>query len=168
MFAHERTDRRHVPGTQRGYGAAISNITGILDASKNATISGFNAPSATSSIGQNGSARADQLDQHLSRRSVVATFGAGRPSRSRSWRANFNNPNGLLRSDRTAGDDAAGLPSIGTAGTGGRGTLVGSALECPTSTSPGHEHDSVAARVSGELQDHHDIDQLLVDSQLKQ
>ena len=45
--------------------------------------------------------------------------------------ANFNNPKGMakLGANRYGETQAAGLPNIGTAGTGGRGTLIGSAIE---------------------------------------
>jgi len=45
--------------------------------------------------------------------------------------ANFNNPKGLLKlgNNRYGESQAAGQANIGTAGTGGRGTLIGSALE---------------------------------------
>ncbi len=45
--------------------------------------------------------------------------------------ANFNNPKGLVKigSNHFAGTEAAGLRNIGLAGTGGRGALIGSALE---------------------------------------
>jgi flagellar hook protein FlgE len=45
--------------------------------------------------------------------------------------ANFNNPKGLLRTGRNlfAETGASGTPSIGEANSGGRGTVVGSALE---------------------------------------
>lgn len=45
--------------------------------------------------------------------------------------ANFNNPKGLAKmgANRYGETQAAGLPNIGTAGTGGRGTLIGSAIE---------------------------------------
>ena len=45
--------------------------------------------------------------------------------------ANFNNPEGLVKlgKNQFSESQASGVPSIGTAGTGGRGTLIGSALE---------------------------------------
>jgi flagellar hook protein FlgE len=45
--------------------------------------------------------------------------------------ANFNNPKGLLRTGRNLFTEtgASGTPSIGAANSGGRGTVVGSALE---------------------------------------
>ena len=45
--------------------------------------------------------------------------------------ANFNNPKGLVKlgSNRYSESAAAGIPNVGIAGTGGRGTIIGSALE---------------------------------------
>jgi len=45
--------------------------------------------------------------------------------------ATFNNLKGLVKlgSNRYGETQAAGLPNVGVAGTGGRGTLIGSALE---------------------------------------
>jgi flagellar hook protein FlgE len=45
--------------------------------------------------------------------------------------ANFNNPKGLVKlgANRYGESQAAGLPNMGEAGTGGRGTVIGSALE---------------------------------------
>jgi flagellar hook protein FlgE len=63
---------------------------------------------------------------------IVATFGAGQTvSLAQLALAGFNNPKGLVKlgSNRYAESQAAGIPNIGSAGTGGRGTLIGSALE---------------------------------------
>ena len=45
--------------------------------------------------------------------------------------ATFNNPQGLVKGggNLLAEGGASGAPSVGTAGTGGRGTLIGSSLE---------------------------------------
>jgi flagellar hook protein FlgE len=115
-------------------GAAASNLSwAILDANNNPTITGFNAPSATSSIGQNGAAPGlINSISILPDGSILAAFGAGQSvAVAQLALANFNNPNGLLKigSNRFGTTDAAGLPSVGVPGTGGRGTLVGSALE---------------------------------------
>ena len=63
---------------------------------------------------------------------ILATFGAGQTVVvGQLALATFNNPKGLIKqgSNRYAETQAAGLPNVGTAGTGGRGTLIGSALE---------------------------------------
>ena len=44
---------------------------------------------------------------------------------------NFNNPKGLMKlgSNKFGESQSSGSPNVGTAGTGGRGTLIGNALE---------------------------------------
>ena len=62
----------------------------------------------------------------------MATFGAGQTvAVGQLALANFNNPKGLVKlgSNRYGESQAAGIPNVGVAGTGGRGTLIGSALE---------------------------------------
>jgi flagellar hook protein FlgE len=63
---------------------------------------------------------------------IQATFGAGQTvAIGQLALATFNNPKGLVKlgSNRYGESQAAGLPNVGVAGTGGRGTLIGSALE---------------------------------------
>jgi flagellar hook protein FlgE len=45
--------------------------------------------------------------------------------------ASFNNPQGLVKGGTNlfSESEASGTPSIGTAGSGGRGTIIGGALE---------------------------------------
>ena len=89
--------------------------------------------STTSSIAQNGS-RAAQL-QTISidkQGNIVATFGSGQSVKlAQLSMASFNNPKGLFKlgANLYGESGAAGLPNIGTAGSGGKGTLIGSALE---------------------------------------
>src|SRR5690606_2229520 len=97
------------------------------------TITSFASPSETSSITQNG-APAGQISgisiDGAGR--IVATFGAGESvAVGQLALANFNNPKGLLKlgGNRYGESQSAGVPNIGTAGTGGRGTLIGSAIE---------------------------------------
>jgi flagellar hook protein FlgE len=62
----------------------------------------------------------------------MATFGAGQTVPvGQLALAQFNNPKGLLKlgSSRYGESQAAGIANVGVAGSGGRGTLVGSALE---------------------------------------
>jgi flagellar hook protein FlgE len=64
--------------------------------------------------------------------SIVASFGAGQTvSVAQLALATFNNPKGLVKmgSNRYGESQSAGLQNVGVAGTGGRGTLIGSALE---------------------------------------
>ena len=115
-------------------GAAASVLTwDIVDPNNVAALTGFSSESATSSINQNGAA-AGMVDNITigADGSIVATFGAGQTvTVGRIALASFNNPKGLVKlgSNRYGESQAAGIPNIGVAGTGGRGTLIGSALE---------------------------------------
>jgi flagellar hook protein FlgE len=115
-------------------GAAASTITwDIVDVNGIASITGFASTSATSSISQNGSAPGmiDNISIGADG-TIVATFGAGQTvAVGKLALASFNNPKGLVKlgSNRYGESQAAGIPNIGVAGTGGRGTLIGSALE---------------------------------------
>jgi flagellar hook protein FlgE len=96
-------------------------------------VTSYAAPSATSSIYQNGSAPG-QVDAIAINGAgeIVATFGAGQTVIvGQLTLANFNNPKGLVKlgSNRYSESAAAGIPNVGIAGTGGRGTIIGSALE---------------------------------------
>lgn len=115
-------------------GAAASALTfDLVNLDGTATLSGFAAPSATSSISQNGSAAGMIENISVSADgTILATFGAGQTvAVGQLALANFNNTKGLVKlgSNRFGESQAAGLPNIGTAGTGGRGTLIGSAIE---------------------------------------
>lgn len=93
----------------------------------------FASPSSTSSVTQNGSA-AGQIEgiSINPEGQIVASFGAGQSvAVAQLAIANFNNPKGLVKlgANLFGESQAAGLPSVGIAGTGGRGTLIGSALE---------------------------------------
>jgi flagellar hook protein FlgE len=105
----------------------------IVDANQDASITGFSTTSATSSKSQNGSA-AGTADNVIitSDGSIQATFGTGQSvAVAQLALAGFNNPKGLVKlgANRFGESQAAGIPNVGTAGTGGRGTLIGSALE---------------------------------------
>ena len=63
---------------------------------------------------------------------IIATFGAGQTvGIGQLALATFNNPQGPgeARLEPLRRDAGGGLPNVGVAGTGGRGTLIGSALE---------------------------------------
>ena len=115
-------------------GAQPSSLTwDLMDQNNAASLTGFASPSATSSKSQNG-APAGMIDliSISPDGSILATFGAGQSvSLGQLALANFNNPKGLLKlgSNRYAESQSAGIPNVGVAGTGGRGTLIGSALE---------------------------------------
>ena len=112
---------------------AIDFTWNLLDANNNPTLTGFSAPSATSSVTQNG-AEAGTINGISidSSGQIVASFGAGATVVvGQLALANFNNPSGLVKVGSNAFGDSAssGIANIGTAGTGGRGSLIGSSLE---------------------------------------
>ena len=115
-------------------GAAPSTLNwDLIDANNVASLTGFASPSATSSIIQNGSepGAVDKISI-TGDGAIVATFGAGQTvTVAQLAIANFNNPRGLVKlgNNRYAESEAAGIPNVGLAGSGGRGTLIGSALE---------------------------------------
>jgi len=115
-------------------GAAADTLTwDLTDANNAQSLTGFAAQSATSSISQNGSA-AGMIDNItiLPDGTIQATFGAGQTvAVGQLAMASFNNPKGLVKlgSNRYGESQSAGIPNVGTAGTGGRGSLIGSALE---------------------------------------
>jgi flagellar hook protein FlgE len=97
------------------------------------SITSFNQASAAGSITQNG-APAGQVDSVAinSKGEIVATFGAGQTVVvGQLALANFNNPKGLVKmgSNRYGESQAAGSANIGTPGSGGRGGIIGNALE---------------------------------------
>ncbi len=105
----------------------------IIPPTGSPTITSYDSPSAAPSITQNGSA-AGQIDNISidSAGQIIASFGAGQSvTVGQIAMANFNNPKGLqkLGSNRFGESQAAGVANIGVAGTGGRGTIVGNALE---------------------------------------
>ncbi len=116
-------------------GAAASSVKwNILDATSSApTLTGYASSSATSSITQDGSAAGSVNSVSItSDGSLMATFGAGQSVKiGQVALAVFNNPDGLVKlGDNCYGSsEAAGQANVGTAGSGGRGTLIGSALE---------------------------------------
>jgi flagellar hook protein FlgE len=115
-------------------GAAASPLTwDLVDPNGVVSLTGYASPSATSSKSQNGAA-AGMIDSIAitADGSIVATFGAGQTvAVGQLALASFNNPKGLVKlgSNRYGESQAAGIPNVGIAGTGGRGTLIGSALE---------------------------------------
>ena len=105
----------------------------LVDPNGVVSLTGYASPSATSSKSQNGAA-AGMIDSISisADGSIVATFGAGQTvAVGQLALASFNNPKGLVKlgSNRYGESQAAGIPNVGVAGTGGRGTLIGSALE---------------------------------------
>jgi flagellar hook protein FlgE len=105
----------------------------IMNANGVATLTGFSAPSQTSSLTQNGQAPGSVTGISIdSDGQIVATIGAGQTAiLGQLAMANFNNPAGLTKLGSNAYGEtaAAGIPNVGVAGTGGRGSLIGSSLE---------------------------------------
>ncbi len=115
-------------------GAAPTNFTwDLIDASGTPSLTGYAAASATSSITQNGFAAGtvNPITIDASGR-IQATIGTGRTIViAQLALVSFNNPQGLVKigSNRFGESEASGIPNVGTAGTGGRGSVFGSALE---------------------------------------
>src|SRR5688572_11132242 len=114
-------------------GATVNAVTWDLFEGTTASLTSYTAASTNSSISQNGSA-AGQIDNVsiTADGTIMATFGAGQTVPvAQLALATFNNPKGLLKlgSSKYGESQAAGIANVGVAGSGGRGTLVGSALE---------------------------------------
>ena len=115
-------------------GAAASALSwDIIDPNNTPYISGFASPSSTASISQNGSPAAKLESISVDGDgNIVGTFGSGQSVKlAQLAMAVFNNPKGLVKlgANLFGESQPAGLPNIGVADTGGRGTLIGSALE---------------------------------------
>ncbi len=115
-------------------GAAAVNFNwDLVDANGSPLLTGYAAPSATSSTTQNGApAGAISAISINGDGELTATIGAGQTvTIAQLAIANFNNPNGLVKlgDNLFSESQASGLPSIAVAGSGGRGTIIGSALE---------------------------------------
>jgi len=115
-------------------GAAPTNFTwDLYDANNQPTLTGYAAPSATSSITQNGYAAGTMNPITIDADgNIMASIGTGRTIVVAQLAiANFNNPQGMqkLGANRFAETQASGIPNVGVANTGGRGSVFGSALE---------------------------------------
>jgi flagellar hook protein FlgE len=121
------------PAFINGASASAINWDIVDETNRTAFVSGFAAPSATSSINQNGQAPGSLDNISITADgSIVATLGAGQSVViGQLALANFNNPKGLVKlgNSRYAEGQSAGAPNVGVARTGGRGAVVGSALE---------------------------------------
>jgi flagellar hook protein FlgE len=115
-------------------GAAATDFTwDLVNANNVGSLTGYQAPSQTSSVTQNGAAAGtiDGISINAAGQ-IIATFGAGKSvAVGQLCLANFNNPQGLMKLGGNAFGEsaAAGSANIGVAGTGGRGSLIGSNLE---------------------------------------
>ena len=127
------TDRTITTPTWLNGAAASTFSWDIMDANNVASLTGFASPSATSSISQNGAAAGMMSNLTIvSDGRMLATFGSGQPVPVAQLAvANFNNPAGLVKtgSSKYMESQASGSSNIGVAGTGGRGTVLGAALE---------------------------------------
>jgi flagellar hook protein FlgE len=96
-------------------------------------ITGFASASAVSSTNQNGFTASNLKDISISSSGVIvgATESGQSVNLAQLALANFPNVDGLAKSvgSTFVAFTTSGEPSIGTAGTGGRGLLVGGALE---------------------------------------
>ena len=115
-------------------GATPVNITwDLVNPQGAAQITSFGAASATASITQNGSAAGSINGLTIGASGeLLASFGGGQVvTVGQLAIANFNNPQGLVKDggNLLTESGSSGSPNIGTAGTGGRGTLIGGALE---------------------------------------
>ena len=115
-------------------GAAPTNFTwDLYDANGTASLTGYAATSATSSVTQNGYAAGTINPIAIDAEGrIQATIGTGRTIViAQLALASFNNPQGLLKlgNNRYAETEASGIPNVGTANAGGRGSIFGSALE---------------------------------------
>jgi flagellar hook protein FlgE len=115
-------------------GAAASTITwDLVSPTNQGYVTGFGAPSDTSAIHQNGTAAGSVTSVNISEDgSIVVTLNSGQAaSVARVALATFNNPKGLLKlgSNLYGATPTAGSPNVGAASSGGRGGIMGSALE---------------------------------------
>ena len=116
-------------------GAAATDFSwDLVDPNGQPLLTQYSSPSATSSVAQNGSptgavASIISINQEGQ---LVASFGVGRTVVvGQLALGTFNNPQGLVKigTNLWSESEASGSPSIGAAGSGGRGTLIGSSLE---------------------------------------
>ncbi len=105
----------------------------LVLANGNATLSGFDSASATSSVSANGTTAGTVNAVSInSDGELVASFGAGKSAVvGQLALATFNNAQGLVKlgANRYGASDAAGQANIGGANSGGRGSVVGNTLE---------------------------------------
>ena len=116
-------------------GAAATDFNwDLIDSNGGGLITNYSAPSATASTTQNGSptGAVSSIISISPTGQLIASFGIGRTvTVGQLAMASFNNPQGLVKlgTNLYSESEASGIPSVGVAGSGGRGTLIGSALE---------------------------------------
>ena len=113
---------------------AVNFSWDLVDANGVASLTQYGSPSATASVTQNGAptGAVSSLVSVNEDGQLIASFGIGRTVVvGQLAMATFNNPQGLIKSGNNFFSETveSGSPSVGVAGTGGRGTLIGSALE---------------------------------------
>jgi flagellar hook protein FlgE len=120
--------------TWRSGAAAVNFAWDVVDANGTPSLTQYASASATSSVTQNGSptGAVASIISITPNGELVASFGIGRTVVvGQLALATFNNPQGLVKigTNFYSESEASGNPSVGVAGTGGRGTLIGSSLE---------------------------------------
>jgi flagellar hook protein FlgE len=116
-------------------GAAASTLTwDLVDAANRTNLTAVQTErTATFSATQNGSEASEIREISIDKTgSIIATSASGTTFViAKIALANFNNPKGLVKvgSNKFGESEAAGIPNVGAPGTGGRGTLIGSAVE---------------------------------------
>ncbi len=115
-------------------GAAPTNFTwDLIGPTGTPTLTGYAAASATSSITQNGFAAGTTNPITIdSSGRIQASIGTGRTIViAQLALASFSNPQGLVKlgANRFGESEGSGMPNIGTASSGGRGSVFGSTLE---------------------------------------
>ena len=123
-----------ITGPTWANGATAANLTwDLVDAAGVGTITGFASPSATASTTQNGTPTGSVAGITINTEGeLVASYGLGRTVVvGQLALASFNNPGGLVKvgTNLFSESEASGIPSVGSAGSGGRGTLIGGSLE---------------------------------------
>lgn len=117
--------------------AAMTGATAInwdlINSDGTANVSGFAAPSATSSSSQNGFEAGSLSSFAVGTDGIIqGIFSSGQTAElARLALATFNNPGGLIKTgqNKFSASNSSGEPSLGVPGEGGRGTTAGSALE---------------------------------------
>ncbi len=115
-------------------GAANLNVTwNLQDANGNSLLTQSSAPSATANTFQNGYGSGTLSDFSItSDGTIEGSFTNNQTlALGQIVLANFANPQGLLRLGENSFQTtlSSGAPAIGTAGSGGRGTITGGSLE---------------------------------------
>lgn len=105
----------------------------VLDVNGNPIITGYPIPSTTTATNTDGYPPGNLTSVIINSDGILeGVFDNGQVEELAQMAvAQFNNPKGLLRLGRNlyAETNASGTPAIGAADTGGRGTVIGSALE---------------------------------------